>query len=248
MRKLVGRSRRRPAVWVTSSSWPSTSSTAISRHAARTDRGVLATSRPASLSARSDTRVATLSPKSASSPRPCPRRCRSAATTCSVGSPRREAERSITSSWMSAKRCSSSRAAATRTSCGWVSCRPPATAQPQWASTGRSRLPWLRARSASSPTRSTSSPPGSCPVRLRSASMPPPSPVSSAAWRSASDSSTNVVSSSASASRSVPSTDRARRRASRSTEVTSALIDLTASFPRPVGPGSDRAPDLVARA
>ena len=70
MRRLVGRSRRRPAVWVTSSSWPSTSSTAISRQAARTSGEVPATSMVASLSARSETRVATLSPNSSPSPSP----------------------------------------------------------------------------------------------------------------------------------------------------------------------------------
>ena len=80
--------------------------------------------------------MATLSPNRAASPRPACSRCRSAATTCRVGRPRREAERSITSSWIRANRCSSSSAAATRTSCGWLSPRPPATAQPQWASTG----------------------------------------------------------------------------------------------------------------
>ena len=91
----------------------------MSRHAARTGAAVGATRSVASLRARSETRVATLSPKSSASPSPSATRCRSAVTTCRVGRPRREADRSMTSSWMRAKRWSSSRAAATRTRSAW---------------------------------------------------------------------------------------------------------------------------------
>ncbi len=84
-----------------------------------------------------------LSPKRAGSPSAPAAVCSSAASTCVVTRPRRESDRSMTSSCTSAKRCTSSRAAHTVT----VSSRPtpragpPALTHPQWHMTGRSRLP-----------------------------------------------------------------------------------------------------------
>src|SRR5687768_12710937 len=84
--------------------------------------------------------MATPSPKRRASPRHSSRPCCWAKAACTVGTPRRTPEPSITSSCSRANVCSSSNAApasTTRASSG----SPPAPTKAQWQKAGRSRLP-----------------------------------------------------------------------------------------------------------
>ena len=113
--------------------------TARARATASTGNGVESNSRSAHTATRSPARMAELMPNHSWSPARPSRACCSARARWTVGCPRRSADRSITSSWISAKVCRSSRdPAAMSTPSSWSA---PAARWPQYTNAGRSRFP-----------------------------------------------------------------------------------------------------------